>query len=206
MRPHRRQPTRLLCPWDSPGKNTGVGCHCLLWYVAITACKVCFLLRRSKSSTLSWSKQSCLIQAKVLAWGRSCLMMMILKKKRTPYWINESRHWSSEAVNITERETASQPYYVLPTSWWKHIISPGEFCQKLKLESDLASPSSYKSTGYTGDKEMATHSSILAWRILWTEEPGGLLSMGSHRVGHNWSDLACMHRGQQSMLNNTMGI
>ena len=30
MRPHRRQPTRLLCPWDSPGKSTGVGCHCLL--------------------------------------------------------------------------------------------------------------------------------------------------------------------------------
>ena len=28
--PHRRQPTRLPCPWDSPGKNTGVGCHCLL--------------------------------------------------------------------------------------------------------------------------------------------------------------------------------
>ena len=35
------------------------------------------------------------------------------------------------------------------------------------------------------EKEMATHSSILAWRILWTEEPGGLLSMGSHRVGHD---------------------
>ena len=30
MRPHRRQPTRLLCPWDSPGKNTGVGCRALL--------------------------------------------------------------------------------------------------------------------------------------------------------------------------------
>ena len=30
MQPHRWQPTRLLCPWDSPGKNTGVGCHCLL--------------------------------------------------------------------------------------------------------------------------------------------------------------------------------
>ena len=37
---------------------------------------------------------------------------------------------------------------------------------------------------------MTTHSSILAWRILWTEEPGGLLSLGSHRVGHDWSDLA----------------
>ena len=33
------------------------------------------------------------------------------------------------------------------------------------------------------EKEMATHSSVLAWRILWTEEPGELLSMGSHRVG-----------------------
>ena len=37
---------------------------------------------------------------------------------------------------------------------------------------------------------MATHSSILAWRILGMGEPDGLLSMGSHRVGHDWSDLA----------------
>ena len=35
------------------------------------------------------------------------------------------------------------------------------------------------------EKEMATHSSILAWRIPWKEEPGGLQSMGSQRVGHN---------------------
>ena len=35
------------------------------------------------------------------------------------------------------------------------------------------------------EKEMATHSSILAWKISWTEEPGGLQSMGSQRVGHN---------------------
>ena len=36
------------------------------------------------------------------------------------------------------------------------------------------------------EKEMATHSSVLAWRIPGTEEPGGLPSMGSHRIGHNW--------------------
>ena len=42
------------------------------------------------------------------------------------------------------------------------------------------------------EKEMATYSSILAWRILWTEKPGGLLSIGSHRVGHDRSDLACV--------------
>ena len=42
------------------------------------------------------------------------------------------------------------------------------------------------------EKEMATHSSILAWRIPWTEEPGGLQSTGSQRVGHDWSDLAAV--------------
>ena len=40
------------------------------------------------------------------------------------------------------------------------------------------------------EKEMATHSSVLAWRSPGTGEPGGLLSVGSHRVGHDWSDLA----------------
>ena len=36
LRPHRRKPTRLLCPWDSPGKNTGVGCHSLLQRICLT--------------------------------------------------------------------------------------------------------------------------------------------------------------------------
>ena len=40
------------------------------------------------------------------------------------------------------------------------------------------------------ENKMATHSSVRAWRIPGTEEPGGLPSMGSHRVGHDWSDLA----------------
>ena len=48
---------------------------------------------------------------------------------------------------------------------------------------------------YTLEKEMTTHSSILAWEIPWTEEPGGLESLGSHRVGH---DLAT--KQQQSCL------
>ena len=40
------------------------------------------------------------------------------------------------------------------------------------------------------EKEMATHSGVLAWRIPGTGEPGGLPSMGPHRVRHDWSDLA----------------
>ena len=42
------------------------------------------------------------------------------------------------------------------------------------------------------EKEMATHSSVLAWRIPGTGEPGGLPSMGLHRVGHDWNDLAAV--------------
>ena len=46
---------------------------------------------------------------------------------------------------------------------------------------------------------MATHSSILGWGILWTEDPGGLLSIGSHRVGHDCSHFACMHALEKEM-------
>ena len=48
-------------------------------------------------------------------------------------------------------------------------------------------------------KEMATHSSVLAWRIPGMGEPGGLPSMGSHRVGHNWSDLAAAAAEKQNV-------
>ena len=41
---------------------------------------------------------------------------------------------------------------------------------------------------------MATHSSVFAWRTPWTEEPGGLESIGPQRVGHNGSDLAHMYK------------
>ena len=51
------------------------------------------------------------------------------------------------------------------------------------------------------EKEMATHSSVLAWRIPGTGEPGGLPSMGSHRVGHNWSDLAAAAAAEWSTRN-----
>ena len=58
------------------------------------------------------------------------------------------------------------------------------------------------------EKEMTAHSSVLAWRIPGMGEPGGLPSMGSHRVGHDWSDLAaaaaecycCQHYTSQYTL------
>ena len=49
------------------------------------------------------------------------------------------------------------------------------------------------------EKEMATHSSVLAWRIPGTAEPGGLPSMGLHRVGHDWSDLEVVVGGEERL-------
>ena len=51
------------------------------------------------------------------------------------------------------------------------------------------------------EKELATHSSILAWRIPGTEEPGGLPSLGSHRVRHDWSDLAAAAEEEEEEKN-----
>ena len=56
------------------------------------------------------------------------------------------------------------------------------------------------------EKEMATHSSVLVWRIPGMAEPGGLPSMGLHRVGHDWSDLAVATykiTSQDSLLSET---
>ena len=52
---------------------------------------------------------------------------------------------------------------------------------------------------------MATHSSVLAWRIPGTGEPGGLPSMGSQRVGHNWSDLAAAAEVYSIVIHNSKG-
>ena len=53
---------------------------------------------------------------------------------------------------------------------------------------------------------MATHSNVLAWRIPVTGEPGGLPSMGLHRVGHNWSDLAAAAAAQWLYLSKELWI
>ena len=57
-------------------------------------------------------------------------------------------------------------------------------------ELDMTEQLHFHFHSYVLEKEIATHSSVLAWRIPGTEEPGRLPSMGSHRVGHDWSDLA----------------
>ena len=81
---------------------------------------------------------------------------------------------------------------------WQPVLLPGKSHGRRSLVG--CSPWGHKESDTTErlsdftfhfhalEKEMATHSSVLAWRIPGTGEPGGLPSMGSHRVGHDWSD------------------
>ena len=70
MRPHRRQPTRLPCLWDSPGKNTGVGCHFLLqcMKVKIEVAQSCLTLSDPMDCSLPGSSVRGISQARVLEW------------------------------------------------------------------------------------------------------------------------------------------
>ena len=66
--------------------------------------------------------------------------------------------------------------------------SPAQLVKNLPANAEHARDAgSIPRSGRSLEKEMATHSSILAWRIPWTEEPGRLQSMGSQRVGYDWA-------------------
>ena len=73
VRPHRRQPTRLPHPWDSPGKNTGVGCHFLLQCMKVKSesevSQSCPTLSDSMDRSLPGSSIYGIFQARVLEWG-----------------------------------------------------------------------------------------------------------------------------------------
>ena len=73
VRPHRRQPTRLPRPWDSPGKNTGVGCHFLLQCMNVKSesevAQSCLTLRDPMDCSLPGSSIHGIFQARVLEWG-----------------------------------------------------------------------------------------------------------------------------------------
>ena len=64
------------------------------------------------------------------------------------------------------------------------------FLKKSLNVSNKIAQSIYAELYHVSEKAMAPRSSTLAWRIPWTGEPGGLLSVGSHRVGHDCSDFA----------------
>ena len=128
---HGLEPARLLCPWNSPGKNTGAGCHFLLQVVFLT--------------------QGC--------------NPGLLRCKQILYCLSHQ---------------GSLVFYFL---FFFTILVKG--VKKIMIDLALSNALTtyklsnlFKSVSFLRVKEMATHSSILAWRIPGMAEPGGLPSMG----------------------------
>ena len=73
VRPHRQQPTRLPSPWDSPGRNTGVGCHFLLQCMKVKSesevAQLCLTLLNPMDFSLRGSSIHGIFQARILEWG-----------------------------------------------------------------------------------------------------------------------------------------
>ena len=127
--PHRQQPTRLHHPWDSPDKNTGVGCHFLLQCMKVKSesevAQSSPTLSDPMDCSLPGSSIHGILQARVLEWV---------------------------AIAVS--------------------VQAGAYTFNISCSVAM-------------EKAMAPHSSTLAWKIPWTEEPGRLQSLGSQRVGHN---------------------
>ena len=164
LRPQRRQPTSLPSPWDSPGKNTGVGCH--------------FLLQCMKVKSESEVAQSC------------------------PTCSSSSNNYIGFPGGPMVRIPSFHCQGCEFNSWWRNQDSQAAWCalpsKTLLRQMKIKTPCNGVAEGQTRlsdftftfhfhalEKEMATHSSVTAWRIPGMGEPGGLPSMESHRVGHD---------------------
>ena len=172
VRPHRQQPTRLPHPWDSPDKNTGVGCHFLLQ---------CMKGKRESDTTLSDPMDCSLLdssihgifQARVLKWVAIAFSDSIA--------LVSTKHQHESATG--EGDGILLLYSCLENpmdggAWWAAVHGVVKSWARL---SDFTFTFHFHAL----EKEMATHSSVLVWRIPGMGEPGGQPSLGSHRVRHD---------------------
>ena len=193
VRPHRWHPTRLPCPWDSPDKNTGVGCHFFSnawkWKVKVRSLSRVWLLATPWTAahqvppSMGFSRQehwsglpfpSPMHESEKWKWSHS-----VMSDSLCPHGLQPTRllcpwdfpgkstgvgcHCFLRDKSRTNTKTKGFP----DVSVVKNLLAKQEMrIRSLGWEDPL-------------EKEMATHSSILAWRIPWTEESGGLQFTGS---------------------------
>ena len=136
-------------------------------------------------------------------WRRQWHATPVLLPRKIP-WMEEPGRLQSIGSLPVGRDWATSLSLFTFTPWrrkWQPtpVFLPGEsqgrgslvgFCLWGRTESDTNERLPFHFHFHALEKEMATHSSVLAWRIPGMGESGGLPSMGSHRVGHDWSDLA----------------
>ena len=118
VRPHRRQPTGLPCPWDSPGKNTGVGCHFLLQCMKVKSesevTQSCPTVSDPMDCSPPGSSVHGICQARVLEWGAVAFSVPISQcftNANYPYQITVCvgycLYWASQVVLVVKNLPAS---------------------------------------------------------------------------------------------------
>ena len=148
VRPHRRQPVRLPCPWDSPGKNTGEGCHFLFQCMKVKSesevAQSCPTLRDPMDCSLPGSSIHGIFQARVLEWGAIAFSALM----------NSKTKWLLLVAQLVKNPPAMWETWVNP--WvgkipWRRerlptpVFWPGEFhglyspwgCQELDMTEQL---------------------------------------------------------------------
>ena len=139
LRPHGLQSTRFLCPWDFPGKDTGVGCHFLLQGIFPTQgsnpgllhCRQILYRLSYKGSPIyedpckSENVRSWLITWKplaVLAWEKSSICSLVGKERRELEWITccwweENSFWAESYLRVTPYDCVSEVSKLLSRAW-----------------------------------------------------------------------------------------
>ena len=184
--PPRRQPTRLPYPWDSPGKNTGVGCHFLLQCIKVKSeseiTQSCPTLSDQMDCSPPGSSIHGIFQARVLVWGairlskfhyqnqwkqslKSCVQVFIaalftlVKRWGQPkWWMNKLNVYPCNETSFSHRKEWNTD---INHSMGEHQECYAK-CNKPYARTDMCD---------------LTHSSFLAWRTPWSEKPGKLQSM-----------------------------
>ena len=121
--PHRRQPTRLPRPWDSPGKNTGAGCHFLLQCMKVKSetevAQLCPTLSNPMDCSLPGSSIHGIFQARVLEWGaiafsiRGATKCKIASSMRGWGFLNIYSVWQfKENLGLSQERSRSETYHL----------------------------------------------------------------------------------------------
>ena len=110
VRPHRRQPTRLPHPWESPGKNTRVGCHFLLQCMEVKSesevAQSCPTLRDPMDCSLPGSSIHGIFQAEALEWGAIAFSVQRLLRSLKSFLVtyHTPRRWNNQVTIIQTRQ------------------------------------------------------------------------------------------------------
>ena len=136
VRPHRRKPTRLPHPWDSPGKNTGVGCHFLLQCMKVKSksevAQSCPTLSDPMDCSLPGSSVHGISQARVLQWGAIAFSVMYSAYKLTKQgdniqpWQTPFPIWNQSVVPCSVLTGASWPAGQM--AWFSHLLKNFPVC------------------------------------------------------------------------------